>query len=226
MASRTGSSPDGFTLVEFLISLSIFLLILLGIYELFDWSRATYVSSQGKLDVQQNARAALDEIVRQTRMAGYFPENFPTAPSPALANPIQVATNAALAIYGDADGSGSSQVFLFCLAGTQVKRKIGSQGNALSYTCSGSQAIVLAENVTSLRFSYLDATNTPIPNPPTAPYTLDSQGLGAAPTFATTTQRTAVRTIVVTLTATEAVPGQTTQVYTLTSSVKLRNPNQ
>jgi prepilin-type N-terminal cleavage/methylation domain-containing protein len=224
MPQGTGRSRKGFTLIEILISVSIFALVLIGIYNLFDTGRATYVSGQGKVDVQQNARAALDEIVREIRMTGYFPENFTTPPaSPLLANPIQVATNAGLAVYGDADGSGTSHVFLFCLDGTLVRRQIATQGVANSYVCS--RGDILAENVTSLSFSYLGATNTSIPNPPTAPYQLDSQVLGAAPSFATTTQRRAVRTVLVTLTATEVVPGQQPQTYTLTSSVRIRNPN-
>ncbi len=222
MTSETDRHQAGFTLVEVLISLSIFLLVLLGIYELFDWNRATYVSSQRKVDVQQNARVALDEIVRQIRMAGYFPENFTTPPaSPLLSNPIQIATDVALAIYGDPDGSGASNVFLYCLDGSLVRRQTGAQGVLASYTCTAGQ--ILAENVTSLQFTYYDTTNTPIPNPPTPAYQLDGQVVGALPTFAATAQRGGVRTVLITLTAREDVPGQAPQIYTLTSTVRLRN---
>ena len=222
MPPEADQSQEGFTLIEILISLSIFLLVLLGIYELFDWNRATYVSSQRKVDVQQNARVALDEIVRQIRMAGYFPENFPTPPTPALANPIQIATDVALAIYGDVDGSGASNVFLFCRDGSFVRRQTGGQGVLAAYNCTAGQ--ILAENVTSLQFTYYDTNNTAIPDPPTPAYQLDAQVLGAVPTFASTAQRGAVRTVLITLTAREDVPGQPPQVYTLTSSVRLRNP--
>ncbi len=222
MLRRTDRSQEGFTLIEILISVSIFALVIIGIYNLFDTSRATYVSGQRKVDVQQNARVALDEIVREIRMTGYFPENFTTPPAvPALANPIQVATNAAVAVYGDLDGSGASNVFLFCLDGSLVRRQRAAAGGVSAYTCTAGQ--VMAENVTSLSFTYLAADNTPIPNPPTAPFQLDSQALGAAPSFATIAQRGAVRTVLITLTAREDVPGQQPQTYTLTSSVRLRN---
>ncbi len=227
MPRRTDRSREGFTLIEILISVSIFALVLIGIYNLFDTGRATYVSGQRKVDVQQNARAALDEIVREIRMTGYFPENFPPT-APLLVNPIQVATNAALAVYGDLDGSGASQVFLFCLDGSLLRRRVAAQGGVSAYTCPSGQNLpdtVLAEYVTSLSFTYLAAGNTPIPNPLTASYQLDSQALGAVPSFATTTQRGAVSTVLITLTATEVVPGQQPQTYTLTSSVRIRNPN-
>jgi len=46
------------------------------------------------------------------------------------------------------------------------------------------------------------------------------------PLFASTAQRGAVRRVVITLTATENVPGQQQpQTYTLTSNVRLRNLN-
>jgi len=222
MPSGTDRNQKGFTFIEMLISLSIFLLVLLGIYDLFDSSRAIYVSGQQKVDVQQNARVALDEMVRQIRMAGYFPENFTaTPPVPLLTNSIQVATNAALAIYGDVDGSGSSNVFLYCLDGSFVRRQKAAQGVGAAYICNA--GTIMAENITTLQFTYYAADNTAIPNPPTPPYQLDAQGLGAVPAFDTTTQRRAVCTVLITLTARENIPGQSPQVFTLTSSVRLRN---
>jgi hypothetical protein len=96
------------------------------------------------------------------------------------------------------------------------------RGAAGSYTCSSGD--VLAESVTNLAFAYYDANNNPVPDPPAGPYQLDAQGAGAAPTFANTTQRSAVRRVVITLTARESVPNQPPQTYTLTSDVRLRNP--
>jgi prepilin-type N-terminal cleavage/methylation domain-containing protein len=212
----------GFTLIELLISLSIFLLVLLAIYQLFDTNQATYASGQRKVDVQQNARAAMDELMRQIRMVGYFPENFATPPAaPPLTNPIHVATNGALAFFGDADGSGASNVFLYCLDGSVLRRGKGASGVAAAYTCTAGD--ILAENITSLTFRYYGTNNTAIPDPQTPPYQLDGQGQGAVPDFTTIAQRGAVRTVVITLTAREDVPGQQPQLYTLTSSVRLRN---
>ena len=231
----------GFTLIELLVAVSIFLLILLGVYELFDTNRQNYVSGTRKVDIQQNARVASDEIAREIRMAGYFPENFPTPPgcSPAscanptnpLVNPqpIQVAQNTGLAIFGDADGSGVSSIFLYCLSGTTVMRVKTTltggavTGPAAAYTCSNGNT--LAANIATLTFTYYDGTNTPIPNPPTAPYTLDNAGMGQVPSFASTAQRGAVRVVVITLTATETVPGpgEQPQSFTLTSTIRLRN---
>jgi len=233
MRCKSFQRVGGFTLIELLVAMSIFLLVLLGIYELFDTNRQNYVSGTRKVDVQQNARVALDEIAREIRMAGYFPENFDANAGNDLANPrpIQVAQNNGLAIFGDADGSGASSIFLYCLSGTSVMRQETTltggavTGPAAAYTCSN--GVTLAANIASLQFTYYDGNNNPIPNPPTAPYTLDNEGMGHVPPFASTAQRGAARVVVITLTATESVPGpgQQPQSFTLTSSIRLRNLN-
>ncbi|HEY7518963.1 MAG TPA: prepilin-type N-terminal cleavage/methylation domain-containing protein [Methylomirabilota bacterium] len=222
MARRRRNGQSGFTIVEVLVALSIFLLILMGIMQVFEPSNSAYQSSQRKLNVQQNGRVAMDVMVRQIRMAGYFPENIDTDNSNDQQNSVEVATNAAIAVAGDLDGSGSTNAFFFCLDSAGLRRVQGPRGAASSYTCSN--GVVLAEGVTNLGFAYYDANNDPVPDPPTAPYQLDGQGVGAAPSFASPTQRAAVRRVVITLTARESVPNQPPQTYTLTSDVRLRNP--
>lgn len=226
MADPTLRRRNGFTLIEVLISLAIFLMVFMGIYQVFDANRMTYHTGQMKLDAQQTARLALNEIVRRLRMAGYFPENFSaTPPSPLLANPLQVATDSALAIYGDAEGSGVSTVFVFCRdAGNVLRRVTGPPTQDATFACANGE--LMAENITALAFTYYDGNGDPIPSPPNAPFQLDNQNLnGAVPSFGTTTQRSAVRSIMVSLTAEQTSPGQRTQSYTVTSTVRLRNVN-
>ncbi|PYN83922.1 MAG: hypothetical protein DMD96_00360 [Candidatus Rokuibacteriota bacterium] len=222
MRSSTLRGQAGFTLVELMVAMSIFLLILVGIFQVFDPSHRAYQTSERKLDVQQNARVAMDTMARQIRMTGYFPENIDTDTANDLSNRIQAASESALAIAGDLDGSGASNAFTFCLDNTGLRRVRGAIGTAASYTCANGQ--LLAESVTALTFAYFDSANNPIPNPPTAPYNLDGQAFGVAPAFATTTERAAVRRIVIMVTARESVPGQPAQTYTLASDVRLRNP--
>ncbi len=239
MVKSAASRQQGFSMVELVLILAFIPVILLAIYQLFDTGSATYRSGQRKVDVQQNARVALDETVRQLRMAGYFPENFDANPAndlPPTAMKLQVATSNGLALLGDTDGSGQSKVFLFCLNGNTVIRKWSVTGGAVTgpaaaYTCTvenvPNQRVgdVLAENITGLAFTYYDATNTLIPVPATNPPGLDNEALSAVPAFASTTNRGNVRTVVITLTAREDIPHQAPQIYTLTSSVRLRNVN-
>ena len=215
-------SQDGFTLVEMMVAISIFLLILVGVFQVFDPSNRAYLNSQHKLGVQQNGRVAMDMIVRQVRMTGYFPENIDTDTTNDISNRIQAGSESALAVAGDLDNSGTSSVFTYCLDSGGLKVVKGAIGTAASYMCS--TGTVLAESVTALSFAYFDSANNPIPNPPPTAYNLDNQALGGAPAFGTTTQRAAVARIVIKLTARENVPGQPAQTYDLASDVRLRNP--
>jgi Tfp pilus assembly protein PilW len=212
-------------MVEAMIYVGLFVLVLGAIFQTFEGNRSTFASGERKADVQANARVGMDEIARQIRMAGYYPENFDatTGNDIANANAIHIATNDAVAVFGDANAGGSSNVLLFCLDGTTVRRQTGAIGSATSYTCSAGE--VLAENITSLRFTYYGADNATLPNPATSPYQLDSQSPGAVPSFSTVTQRSAVRRVVITLTVQSNVPHRAPQIYTLTSDVRLRNLN-
>jgi prepilin-type N-terminal cleavage/methylation domain-containing protein len=240
MVKTAPSRQQGFSFIELLIVFTVFLLVLLAVYQLFDTGSATYRSGQRKADVQQNVRVALDEMVRQLRMARYIPEDFDpdAATTPSLNNPpgILLGRDNVLVVYGDLDGTcnpsqapcpaSSSRVFLFCRLGATIIRKVRTDPTqASSFTCSGGD--VLADNITSLTFTYYDVNNAPIPNPPNAPYSLDNQAASAVPSLATADipQRQAVRTVVVTLTAQEDIPHQQSQIYTLSSSVRLRNMN-
>jgi len=213
---------EGFTLVELMVAMSIFLLILVGIFQVFDPSRNAYQVSERKLGVQQNARVAMDRMARQIRMAGYFPENTDADNTNDLSNSVQVATESGLAVSGDLDMLGASSVYTFCLDNTGLRRVRGTIGNGASYICGNGE--LMAESVTGLRFAYFDSANNPVPNPPPSTYNLDAQGMGGAPSFASVTERSAVRRIVIMVTARENVPNQPAQTYTLTSDVRLRNP--
>lgn len=222
MTPGQASRRAGFTVVEVLVASSIFVLILIGIMQLFEPSSLAYPSAPRTLNAQRNGRAAMDVMARQIRMAGFFPENIDTNNGNDQSNSVEVATDTALAVAGDLDGTGVSNTFLFCLDGGGLRRVQGPRGAPGSYTCRN--GAVLADGVSRLGFAYYDANNNPVPTLPASAYELDGQAVGAPPSFATTAQRAAVRRVVITLTATEAVPNQPPQTYTLTSDVRLRNP--
>lgn len=218
----------GLTMIEVLVSLTIFLVVLLAIYQLFDTSHATYQSGTRKQDVQQQARLAMDEMVRALRMAGYVPENFDADTTNDLAATarIHVATANALAAFGSLEGGTQSTVFLFCQSGTSLVKKVNvNTADAATYTCNNADA--LADNVTLLRFTYFDQNGNQLAAD------LDGKATGAALDLAPRLARDSVRTIVITLQITEQVvphlagqtPRQPDQVYTLTSTVRLRNLN-
>ena len=224
MRERKFQNQKGVGLIELMIYVVLSAIVLTSIYRLLDSNRATYASGESKMNAQQNARVGMDEIDRELRMAGYYPENFDLDPANNIAwNTVQVATDRALAVAGDADASGTTSVFLFCLDGTVLRRQKGANGVLGTYTCSSGET--LAENVTSLRFTYYDVNNASLPAVTTPPFQLDGQVAGAIPTYATVTQRAAVRRVVMAITVQKTVPPKGTQVFTLTSDVRLRNLN-
>ena len=263
--NRIPSRQQGFSLVELVIGMAIFLLVLIAIYQLFDTGSATYRSGQRKVDVQQNARVALDEVVRQFRMAGYYPENYDASLGvPPLGNDLvtpralHVAASTGLAVYGDLDATcdltnptnptpfscpaNSSSVFLYCVETDKPNRKVnmrrvkGNAGILSSYQCAAGDILAELADLTYapnsdtiidgtawLTFSYYDTNNTLIPVP--AGSGLDNEPLGAIPTFGSTANRGNVRTVVITLVLREEMAHQAPQIYSLTSSIRLRNIN-
>jgi prepilin-type N-terminal cleavage/methylation domain-containing protein len=217
------AAQGGFSLVETLVSMAIFLFILLAVFTSYTPNRAIQARGETRVDVQQNARLALAEMTREIRMAGYFPENFGSPPAdPALATAVRIATDGALAVYGDTDGSGASTIALFCLDGTVVRLIRGAVDAVGAYTCAGGE--IIAENVADLEFRYYDADNGSLPSPPAASFELDEQAVGAVAEVDDVTERDGVRKIAITLTTTAgAGPRREPHVYALTSEVTLRN---
>ncbi|MCP3982306.1 MAG: prepilin-type N-terminal cleavage/methylation domain-containing protein [bacterium] len=220
--TRTACRQHGFSLLEAVISLALFLVVLTITLSIYKPSRLLYTRGERKTDVQQNARLGMAEMARQIRMAGFFPENFTDAPpTPSIVDPILVASENFLTIHGAADGSAASSAFSFCLDGNLLRRINGSRASGGSYTCSSGE--VLAENVTALRFTYYDENGAPVPDPPSTPYDLDDQPPGAVPDMTTVVQRESIRRVVVSLSVEWQEPNGEQQNYHLNSDVRLRN---
>ncbi len=223
MPSRVERNQYGFTLLEALISLSIFSVVFVSLLSMYTPTREIYARGERTAELQQNGRLAMSEMARQIRLAGYFPENFNGAASPPLEAAIRLATDTALAVYGDMDNTGQSNVFMLCFdadAGA-VRRTRAATDEIGAYTCNAGE--VLAENVAELRFTYFDADSNPIPDPPAAPYALDDQTAGSIPGLDDTAERETVRNVAVTLTLESQLPRQTVQRFTLRSDVWIRN---
>ncbi len=213
-------SERGFTLVEALVAMGILLFVLLSLATAYEVNQSTYRQAEDQIDLQQNARLAMTEIARSVRMAGYFPENFGAGPS--RSHPVQIGTERAVALHGDTDGNGASEVVLYCRVGETLRRVRAAEGSAGAYLCVGGE--VIAEHVTDLRFEYLDADGAPLPDSTDAAFALDGEALGAVPEWDDATQRDGVRRISISLTTSaDAPPGKLRPAYTIATVVELRN---
>ena len=99
MPRRFLAGSLGFTLLEVLLSSSLFLIVLLAIYSGLESSRTTYGAGEAKVEIQQIARVALERMEGDLRLAGY---GFPT--DTAVINPqlkITAATPTSITFWAD-----------------------------------------------------------------------------------------------------------------------------
>ncbi len=143
----TLSGNKGFTLAELVLALGIMLLILAGIISLFTSLNRTYTTQNVAAGVQQVARAGIDIMTRNIRMAGLNPLNLnPIGIVQAAPNSIrfQYDTNGSGTIATDAD----EDIAYLLNANNQLIRQLnGDSGSNRS----------LVDNVSDLTFRYLDA---------------------------------------------------------------------
>jgi Tfp pilus assembly protein PilW len=223
MSPARAPRQRGFTILEALIAMTVFLAILTAVVTVYAPTRLLYTRGERRSDAQQNARLAMAVMVREIRLAGYFPENSSASPpSPLLADPVLLAAHGIIVVHGDPTGSGATQATGYCRDGTSLRRMAAPRADTAAYTCSGGQ--VMAENVTDLRFTYYDENGDPLPDPPAMPYGLDGEGAtGAVPDFTDMAERGSIRRVTITLTTQFESPQRGPTNYSITSEVWLRN---
>jgi prepilin-type N-terminal cleavage/methylation domain-containing protein len=127
----------GFSLVEVLIATAISAIVLLGLFQMYNANRRTYAKGEVKINIQQNARAAVDLVSRELRMIGYDPSH--TLPllgagtNPATTQrAIQSATATSIRFVSDVndpagtgpDGWGDMLEYTYDPVCMQVRRKL------------------------------------------------------------------------------------------------------
>ena len=145
------NKESGFTLVELLIAMTIGLIILAALSNTFLMQRKTYDIQEQIVEMVQTARAAMDMMTREIRMAGYDPTG-------AGFDGITYSSSQ-LQIRADLDGSGSTD-------GTNENIRYAYYDKDSSYpyqikrkTGNGSFQ-PFAENIQSFTFEYLDSAGS------------------------------------------------------------------
>ncbi len=96
---------SGFTLVELLIAMTIGLIILTALSNTFLIQRKTYDVQEQIVEMVQTARAAMDMMTREIRMAGYDPAGAMQSSDPEDAKFVGIPYDAnKLQIYADLNG--------------------------------------------------------------------------------------------------------------------------
>jgi len=136
----------GFNLIELLIAMTIGLIILAALSSTFLMQREIYDVQEQIVEMVQNARAAMDMMTSEIRMAGYDPAGAVFDGIPYNAGQLQIFAD----LDGDGNAGGSSEniTYTYDNPNLQIDRNTGG----------GAQAF--AENIQTFTFSYLDSSGT------------------------------------------------------------------
>jgi len=146
MQNSTENSERGFTLIELLIAMAIALVVITSISSAFISQRKTYAVQEQITAMTQDARAALDMISREVRMAGYDPTGAGIVGIPYSATQLEVRAD----LNGDGDTSDTHEDITYTYDSTnkQIDRNTGG----------GAQPF--AENIQSFAFEYYKTDGT------------------------------------------------------------------
>lgn len=140
----------GFSLVELLIAIAIGGILLASICQVFITQNQSYNVQAAVAEMQQNARAAMDMMTRELRMAGYDPAGSSGA------GMVSIAANS-VSFTQDLNGDGDTAD-----ADESVTYSLYTDANGIQCagrnTGGGNQP--LASNIQSLSFSYRDSSGS------------------------------------------------------------------
>jgi hypothetical protein len=203
----------GFTLMEVLVTGTLFAFVTAGVYLLYTTMQETLDRGQVKTDLQQNARIGLDRLVQELRMAGYNPGTPGDPLRAAGVGCLSFVTNGSQITYDTADDASDWSV---------PRRKV------LRRREDGGGAQPQAQTVGAFSFTYYDIYNEPL-----APGTMGSCPPvgGVSALLLAPDQRRQVTRVTITLRTSSALsdrhpgtgPAYKPEYYTLKTDVRLRN---
>jgi type IV pilus assembly protein PilW len=128
----------GFTLVELMVAMTVGLIVLAAIYNIFIVQNKSFDVEEQISEMQQNARAAMDIMTREIRMAGYDSNSNAAAK-------IITASASTLSFSVDVPSDNTTITYAFDSGLKKITRTEGGGG-----------AQPLAENIQAMSFTYYD----------------------------------------------------------------------
>jgi type IV pilus assembly protein PilW len=142
----TVEAKKGFTLIELMVGMGIAMVMLAAVTSTFISQTKIYHAQEQVNEMQQNARGAVDLMIRELKMAGY---------NPAEAAFVGVTYNSTqLMIQADLDGDG--EISTSSADYEQITYAYDSANKRITRALGVGGAQSLAENVTAFTFGYLD----------------------------------------------------------------------
>ena len=173
---KKNSKQSGFSLVELLIALAVMSIVIGVTLNGVNRTQKRNASEAMKLDMTQQAREGLDQMVRDLHQAGYPSPSMYASVTPGGSNyaftigPLTTGAQSGITFEGDVDGDGNVDVVTYTtspVSGSncpcRIQRTIQQKGSVASNTST------LIENVQAFSIVAYDSTGTATGNlpPPT-----------------------------------------------------------
>jgi len=133
--------------------MSVLLIVMFGVYLVYDTAQETFWKGEARATIQQEGREALEQMRRELRMAGFDPS---ATGQPAVQNP----TGGSLEFITDVDDNNASDLVKYDR--DAPSRTLRRSVRAWSGGAWGAAAVTtLATNVDSLSFQYFPSAAVP-----------------------------------------------------------------
>jgi prepilin-type N-terminal cleavage/methylation domain-containing protein len=225
-------NPAGFTLTELLIACAIIGVVMAGLFSILASGQQTYLVGSNTVEAQQELRLVIQRMTNEIRNAGYCPTCGTGSPAivafSAITNVTAAGSDTAFTIQSDWDGTwdgaagiNTAATVNYTVVGSNGVATVTQRGEQITYAFTAAtgtltrqetgeaQPVILASNLASLTFTYLDAAGTTLTPP------------------LTTAQEASVRTIVVNAVGQPQNQPSTFQAgrvsVAMTDTVRLRN---
>lgn len=143
----------GFTLVELMVALAVGSIVMAAVMTAFLSQHNTYLAQGQVVEMQQNARVALDMLELDIRSAGYDPNNLGAGITTAGVNNL---------VFTRDNGAGVLETISYSLMDAFIVegRNDGLVDDLGRDDGSGAGLLPVAENISQLEFRYLDGDGT------------------------------------------------------------------
>lgn len=227
-------SAGGWTLVEILVSGALISVVMGSVYVLYIAMQETMSKGELKADLQQNARVGLAKMTQEIRMAGYDPPTgspaTPLIPQVSVLPkaPIRAATPQCFSFIADVSGTGVADQITYDFDSIKkiLRRRVDNWSGSPTYEFSGGSFQPLAQSIESVTFTYYDVSNVELKPAPWSSTLRCPPVMGATGQVLsqlTFDQMRQVRRVAIALRAQGSRPGVSSESFTLTSDVHLRN---
>lgn len=165
MRMKLMDDSRGFTLVELMITVLISGIVIIAIYTAYQAQQRSHTAQNQVSEMQQNQRAALDNLARRLRMVGYNPQDTKNVfelldiSSRGLDGIIAAGGNGSIQFTADIDEDGvldSNETFTFSLIDFPIDPALAALRDGLTDLAlnNGGGRQLVAESIQELRFAY------------------------------------------------------------------------